>query len=193
MQRLDGEIGKINLRAAEPPPPPEPGRAFYVGMNKCAPCHKAAVAFWQKTVHEQAWDTLVEGGKQHDYKCVGCHVTGYGEVGGTSLGHTQKLEDVQCETCHGPGSIHVAKEGLEDPPAVHRDTPKSTCMTCHNELHSDTFQYEAYLRDILGKGHGAEARAKLGDGPTGHTLRTAALAKAKAAGAAQLRKKKKKT
>ena len=33
-----------------------------------------------------------------------------------------------------------------------------------------------------GPGHGAEARKKLGDGPSGHTLRTAALARAKTAG-----------
>src|SRR5262249_6767380 len=122
------------------------------------------------------------------YKCVSCHVTGYGQVGGSSLGHTRGLEDVQCENCHGPGSIHVAEKGTEEPPAIRRDTPESTCITCHNEHHSDTFKYDAYLRDILGKGHGAAAREKLGAGPTGHSLRTAALAKAKAAGQAQLKK-----
>jgi hypothetical protein len=136
-------------------------------------------------VHASAWHTLVAGKKQNDYKCVGCHVTGYGQVGGSSLGHTDRLRDVQCEVCHGPGSTHVAAEGLEDPPAVSRATPASTCTTCHTEQHSDTFQYEAYLRDILGTGHGAPARTKLGDGPTGHTLRTAALARAKQAGQAQ--------
>jgi hypothetical protein len=34
------------------------------------------------------------------------------------------------------------------------------------------------LRDIVGKGHGEDVRKKLGDGPTGHELRHAALAKA---------------
>ena len=109
-------------------------------------------------------------------------------VGGTSLGHTKKLQDVQCETCHGPGSKHVAEEGSEEPPAVHKETPASTCTVCHTEQHSDTFQYEAYLRDILGPGHGPSARKKLGDGPTGHELRTAALARAKVAGKAQAKK-----
>ena len=117
-----------------------------------------------------------------------CHVTGYGEVGGSSLGHTDRLRDVQCEVCHGPGSQHVAGEGLEEPLALHTETPASVCTTCHTEQHSDTFQYQAYLRDILGPGHGAAAREKLGDGPTGHSLRSAALAKARAAGAAQLKK-----
>ena len=38
--------------------------------------------------------------------------------------------------------------------------------------------YEAYLRDIVGPGHGEDLRKKLGDGPTGHELRKAALDKA---------------
>jgi len=186
MRKLDAQIGKQNLLNAPPPAPAEPGRAFYVGMDKCASCHKPAVAFWRTTVHAGAWKTLVDVGKEADYKCVGCHVTGYGEVGGTSLGHTQHLENVQCENCHGPGSLHVAAKGLEDPPAIQRETPSPTCTKCHNEHHSDTFNYNAYRRDILGPGHGAAARAALGDGPTGKSLRSAALARAKTASKATL-------
>jgi len=187
MRKLDATIAAINLKSAPPPAPREPGRTYYVGDAKCAPCHKSAAAFWKKTVHASAWKTLVEGGKQNDYKCVGCHVTGYGEVGGTSLGHTDHLRDVQCEVCHGPGSQHVAGEGLEEPLALRTDAPASVCTSCHTEQHSDTFQYQAYLRDILGPGHGPSARKKLGDGPTGHELRTAALARAKVAGKQQTR------
>lgn len=191
MKRLDQRIAAENLRHAKPPPPAEPGRAHFVGTAKCASCHEGAMTFWRKTVHAHAWTTLVQGGKQADYKCVGCHVTGFGEVGGSSLGFTRKLEAVQCESCHGPGSLHVAGEGNEEPLAVKRDTPESTCTTCHTPEHSDTFQYEAYLRDVLGRGHGAKAREKLGSGPTGHELRQAALAKARLAGAAQTQKAKK--
>lgn len=185
MRGLDAAVAAINLRHAPPPPPPEPGRAFYVGDARCGACHKQALAFWKTTVHATAWKTLVEVGKENDYKCTSCHVTGYGEVGGSSLGHTKGLRDVQCEVCHGPGSIHVAEKGLEEPASVHTATPASTCTGCHTEQHSDTFQYQAYLRDILGPGHGAAARTKLGTGPTGHELRSAALARAKLAGAAE--------
>jgi hypothetical protein len=188
MRRLDAQVAAINLRNAPPPAPREPGRAYFVGDAKCGPCHKEALAFWKKTVHAEAWQTLVEVGKQNDYKCTGCHVTGYGQVGGSSLGHTDHLRDVQCEVCHGAGSIHVAAEGLEEPASIHKEAPASTCTGCHTEQHSDTFQYEAYLRDILGAGHGAAARSKLGNGPTGHELRSAALARAKAAGAAEAQK-----
>lgn len=191
MKKLDQKIAAENLRHAKPPPPAEPGRAHFVGTAQCVSCHEGAMTFWRKTVHAHAWTTLVRGGKQADYKCVGCHVTGFGEVGGSSLGFTRKLEAVQCESCHGPGSVHVAGEGNEEPLAIKRDTPESTCTTCHTPEHSDTFQYEAYLRDILGRGHGAKARDKLGSGPTGHELRQAALAKARVAGAAQMQKAKK--
>jgi hypothetical protein len=91
---------------------------------------------------------------------------------------------VQCENCHGPASLHVAAKGLEEPSSLRRAVPETTCLACHNEHHSDTFQYQAYLRDVLGPGHAGEARKKLGDGPTGHSLRAAALAAAKRAGAA---------
>lgn len=185
MRSLDKAIGKLNLAAAVAPSKAEAGRLHYVGDQSCGKCHKQEMKFWKTTVHAQAWRTLVDGGKQADLECVGCHVTGYGHVGGSSLGFTQKLESVQCEVCHGPGSQHVAEEGLDEPATVHLETPETVCVQCHNEKHSDTFNYAAYLRDVLGLGHGAKARQKLGDGPTGGQLRKAAMAKALAAGKAQ--------
>jgi hypothetical protein len=185
LRALDRAVGAANLRHAQPPPPAPPGRAAFVGQGACARCHERQLAQWRTTVHAHAWKTLVESGKTGDDECVSCHVTGYGEVGGSTLGFTRNLEMVQCETCHGPGSLHVAKEGLEDPPAIRRQTPAATCKRCHTEKHSDTFQYEAYLRDVLGPGHGEKARERLGPGPTGHDLRSTAVARAKAAGEAQ--------
>jgi hypothetical protein len=187
IRRLDQQVGAANLRKAEPPPPAPPGRAAFLGDASCARCHKQAMAFWRTTVHARAWKTIVDGAKTGFPDCVSCHVTGYGEVGGSSLGHLGKLTNVQCETCHGPGSLHVAAEGLEDPPAVRRETPVATCLRCHNEKHSDTFDHQAYLRDILGPGHGATARQKLGPGPTGKQLRAAAQARARAAGRDQVK------
>ena len=144
------------------------------------------MAFWRTTVHARAWKTLVDGGKTGFDDCVSCHVTGYGEMGGSSLGHLGNLKDVQCETCHGPGSAARRRRG---PGGAARRPPghaRVHLLRCHNEKHSDTFNYVAYLRDVLGPGHGAKLREKLGPGPTGHQLRSAAVAKAKAAGRAQL-------
>jgi hypothetical protein len=188
MRALDQKVGAANLRRAEPPPPAPEGRAKYVGDASCARCHKPAMAFWKTTVHAQAWKTIVDGGKTGFDDCVSCHVTGFGEIGGSSLGHVAKLTNVQCETCHGPGSLHVAAQGLEEPPAVRLRTLESTCVRCHNSKHSDTFNFTAYLRDVLGPGHAAKGRKALGDGPTGASLRAAAKKKALVAAQETLQK-----
>ena len=148
-------------------------------MDSCGDCHDSEVKFWQKAVHATAWKTLVDRGQQFDYDCIGCHVTGWQKPGGSNLAHNDTLRDVQCETCHGPASIHVAKGGVEHPLAVRTAPPEELCATqCHTHEHSDTFQRDAYLRDITGPGHAPKFRAKLGDGPTGASLRKAALDKA---------------
>jgi hypothetical protein len=171
MRKLDLAVGAANLRASQPPPPAEPGRAHFSGDASCVKCHKASARFFKKTAHAHAWRTLQVVNKTAHPDCVSCHVTGYGEVGGSSVGFTKGLENVQCEACHGPGSIHVEKRGLEKPLAIKTRTPEAVCTHCHNEKHSDTFQYEAYLRDIVGPGHGEEARDNLGPGPNARDLR----------------------
>ena len=173
--------GEANVKAAHGVAVPRPakGQAAYTGTESCSDCHADAVTFWEKTVHAQAWKTLVDRGQQFDLDCIGCHVTGWDKPGGSNLGHNDKLRDVQCETCHGPGSIHVAKGGLEKPFAIARAPADDQCASqCHTKEHSDTFQREAYLRDIVGPGHGEALRKKLGDGPTGAQLRKAGLDKA---------------
>jgi hypothetical protein len=181
MRELDQAVGAANLRMAEPPTPAEPGRAHFSGDASCVRCHKAAARFCKRTAHAHAWKTLQAVGKTGHGDCVSCHVTGYGEVGGSSLGFSKGLENVQCEACHGPGSIHVEKRGLEKPLALRTGTPESVCARCHNEKHSDTFQYQAYLRDIIGPGHGEDARDDLGAGPTAKDLRRAAEKRARVA------------
>ncbi len=180
LRQLARTIGRVNLEAArgKAPPPAEGDAPSYVGMAACEKCHKPAVAFWKKTVHAEAWKTLVDVDKQYHYDCIGCHVTGWDKPGGVNLVTVEKrgLVDVQCETCHGPGSKHVAEAGLDDPLTLVKRPPDGFCAAnCHTREHSDTFQLVPYLRDILGKGHGEKARAALGDGVTGHELRKKAL------------------
>lgn len=181
--RMYRRIGEVNLAEAKKTPPPaaEPGKPTYVGMAACEKCHASAVAFWKKTVHAQAWKTLVDVGKQYDYDCTGCHVTGWMKPGGVNLATVEKrgLVNIQCEVCHGPGSKHVAEAGLDDPPTLIKRPPDSYCAdNCHTREHSDTFQLVPYLRDVLGPGHGAKLRASLGEGVTGHELRQKAVATA---------------
>jgi hypothetical protein len=183
LRALAKKIGGQNFKmaATEPAPAAEPGQPRFTGVRACVKCHKPAVEFWKHTVHAEAWRSLVAVDKQYHYGCIGCHVTGWDKAGGSNLGTVEKrgLVDVQCEVCHGPGSKHVEEAGLEEPKSLVRRPPDSFCAdTCHTHEHSDTFTLVPYLRDILGTGHGEEARVKLGDGPTGHEIRQKALQQA---------------
>jgi hypothetical protein len=178
---LDRAVGEANRKAAagqEPAPVPA-GGAGYVGIEECGYCHKEEVAFWKKTHHAQAWKTLTDLGKEWSRECIGCHVTGWQEPGGATFAKNELLRDAQCEVCHGPASKHVEADGKEKPKSLVLVPDKDRCfLSCHTPEHSDTFQYEAYLRDMTGSGHGEKFRQKLGAGPTGHELRSAALEKA---------------
>jgi hypothetical protein len=173
--------GAANVAAVkEPQPPPQNGKAGYVGVAACEDCHEDEVAFWNQTRHAGAWETLEKVSKQFDYDCTSCHATGWDKPGGSNMAFNEDLRDVQCETCHGPGSLHVEAENeAEAKKLITRAPPPELCATqCHTSDHSDTFDYEPYLRDIVGKGHGGKRRKELGDGPTGRELRAAGLEKA---------------
>ena len=178
LDRVSGEANLVAARKAGPQPAPPEGKSGFAGIEECGSCHREAVEFWNETVHARAWETLEKLGKAASYDCVSCHVSGWDEPGGSNLGHNETLRDVQCEVCHGPAALHVDALGKEKPPTMVLRTPEDRCKTCHNEEHSDTFQYEAYLRDVTGPGHGEAFRKQLGDGPTGKQLRSAALEKA---------------
>jgi hypothetical protein len=167
--------------AGKRPPAPPAGTPGYAGLSECETCHEEAAAFWRTTVHAGAYQNLVDTNQQYDLACVGCHVTGFREPGGSEVVENQTLRDVQCEVCHGPGTFHV--DDPESPKAggalhIRLDAPEEVCGKCHTPEHSDTFDYVAYMRDVLGPGHGPAARTALGEGPTGAELRAAGLAKA---------------
>ena len=158
-------------------PAPAKGQAGYVGGEECAACHAEEAEHWTTTRHAQAYETLVAVNKQFDLSCVGCHVTGFRLPGGAEVVENAGLQDIQCEQCHGPGSLHVAepeRKGL--PNAIRRHAEVDVCKQCHTPEHSDTFDYAAYMRDILGPVHGPEKRTSLGEGPTGRELRAAGFA-----------------
>ncbi len=179
--RAAGAANVAAAKAIAPVPVPK-GTAIYVGTGKCAECHEDAVTFWKKTRHAGAWRTLEKVDKQFDYDCTGCHVTGWGRPGGASMAavaDAPTLRDVQCETCHGPGSIHAATAETSDELSITLVPPLEMCASqCHTPELSDTFAHTPYLRDIVGPGHGEHTLEELGPGPTGRELRQAGLARA---------------
>ena len=134
---------------------PKKGKPTFVGTAKCAECHEEAYAFWQKTKHAQAWETLESDNKQYDLTCVGCHVVGYQQAGGfCRIKDVAGFEDVGCENCHGPGSIHADNS---EPDSIVLKSTETTCAgECHVPEHSDAFDYVKYLKEVTGPGHELE-------------------------------------
>ncbi len=135
-------------------PPVAEGAPTYVGVARCETCHSAAVTWWRTTPHGRAYATLQHVNKEYNLSCVGCHVTGYGQPGGATVTHNEGLVDVQCEQCHGPGSLH-AEAPMQNPIARRRDVPELVCVQCHNPEHSDRFHYPTYVRMLQAPGHGS--------------------------------------
>jgi hypothetical protein len=138
------------------PPPVAAGQPSYVGQDACSTpeCHQAARKFCDTTPHARAYESLVKELKEYNLECVGCHVTGYGRPGGSTVTFNQNLRGVQCEECHGPGSLHVARPN--DKGLVVLKTPPELCTErCHRPPHVVGFDAEAKLELELGPGHGA--------------------------------------
>jgi len=151
MKDYDQALASINLKSVGKLPPLQPGQASYVGVETCLECHEDVQPFWDSDRHPTAWNTLVDDGKTFDLECVGCHTTGYGMPGGSILGNLKNLKTVQCESCHGPGSLHAEDA---DAASIRLQVPESVCVTCHNPKHSTGFNYEKYREKLLVPGHG---------------------------------------
>jgi hypothetical protein len=110
-------------------------KSEYAGAEVCRSCHAEQWAHWERTPHGSAFGTLVARHRNYAPRCVGCHVTGYGYPSGYRLGDPgEKLRHVQCEMCHGPGSLHAAAPSNLN---IRRRPPRESCLECHNPQHSD--------------------------------------------------------
>jgi hypothetical protein len=135
------------------PPEPPKGEARFVGIEECSGCHDEAVTFWHSTGHAKAYKTLSDEFKEFNLDCVGCHVTGYDQPGGSTVTHVEGLKDVQCEVCHGAGSKHALdpeKVGL-----ITLEPREDVCRKCHHAPHvAETWDVKEAWKHIIGPGHG---------------------------------------
>ncbi|HEY8072687.1 MAG TPA: multiheme c-type cytochrome [Labilithrix sp.] len=148
------QVNDTNKRdlASRVPKPAAKGEPSYVGIEMCTSCHDEPRKVWDATRHAHAYETLSKQFKEYNLDCVSCHVTGYDRPGGSTVTHVDNLKDVQCEVCHGPGSLHMAK-----PEKVKMPVPKpeaDTCLACHHPPHVHVFDAKAKMAEILGPGHG---------------------------------------
>jgi len=152
VQRYDAAVAELNQKTAGTVPEVAPGQAGYVGQAVCVACHTKTADFVAHDLHQKAWATLEKAGKTNDLDCVPCHVTGFGKPGGAALGKLAHLQNVQCEACHGPGSLHIAAPA--DKGKVTRVPTEATCLGCHTPEHAPRFAFELYRKRLLVPGHG---------------------------------------
>jgi 2',3'-cyclic-nucleotide 2'-phosphodiesterase (5'-nucleotidase family) len=141
---------------AGPPADAQPAATTYVGTAACERCHAPSVAFWRATKHARALASLEAAHRAKSPDCVGCHVTGWFQPGGTEALDvaTTRLRDVGCEACHGPGSAHAAAPKVSG--KIARQVPAQVCLGCHTpDRTQNGFDYAAFLGAVTGPGHGA--------------------------------------
>lgn len=109
---------KIVYKTREPfNPPPDSVNGFLgyftvsTKQTTCGNCHVGVQTNWVATKHADAWVDLQASGHASSF-CNGCHtVSQQGNNVGHPAGYSVKADtayqDVQCESCHGPGFTHV--------------------------------------------------------------------------------------
>jgi excinuclease UvrABC ATPase subunit len=112
----------------------------YAGADSCKTCHQAIYDVWANTKHAKTFNRLSAEDKKTE--CVRCHVTGTAEQIAAEA-DAPKFPGAQCESCHGPGSLHVADPKVMT--GVAKKPAERACTKCHNDKspHYHGFMYAA--------------------------------------------------
>lgn len=123
----------------------------FIGAETCRRCHEKQFVQWNGTPHASAFASLerpVEG-KPRTSACVPCHVTGFGQDGGFRMDPVRPdarpsgepdLADVQCEACHGQGTLHTRDGKVR--------VEEATCRSCHDQEWSPNFDFRTALAAV---------------------------------------------
>lgn len=109
----------------------------YLSARFCRACHSSAdnnrYHSWLKTRHAKAYEVL-EGADKLNPVCLQCHTTGYGDEFSDRI-KPKDLRGVQCEACHGPGSLYKSNKVMKNrAKAIEMGLiipTRTTCMKCH--------------------------------------------------------------
>jgi hypothetical protein len=116
----------------------------FTGWKSCATCHSPQTAFWEKTAHASAYQTLSDEEQQFNLDCLPCHVTAeYKDIKISNdatvlLALPAQLQQVGCEVCHGPGKSHAQSQNPAD---ISRKPDTSICIRCHTSERDEEFNY----------------------------------------------------
>ncbi len=100
----------------------------YLGAEACLECHTTLTPSFDRTRHSVAMLTLLDRNRHFMPECAVCHTTGYGaETGYREFSAMGPLSHVGCESCHGPGKLHVQDPARKD--WIRRKVPDEHCQT----------------------------------------------------------------
>jgi predicted CXXCH cytochrome family protein len=142
---------KIVYRSGTNFAPPPAAAANFIGFfddaNKqtvCGSCHVDFQTRWASTKHASAWSDLQASGGATG-TCEACHsVSNLGNaITDTAVGYRStkdaRYQNVQCESCHGPGFTHASGPTSANRPlaSIKADTNATNgCGECHNGVHN---------------------------------------------------------
>lgn len=118
---------------------PEP-----IGAERCGACHEKELADWKKSPHARALARLSKV-KQADPVCRSCHTTAPTKT-------DPALSGVQCESCHGAGSLYAPKYVMKDGELREllglQKVTEATCRACHDGDTPSTrpFDYATWIK-----------------------------------------------
>jgi hypothetical protein len=135
-------------------------------QTTCGNCHVGQQADWIQTGHAQAWDDL-QASPDNDATCEGakCHTVNWrGNQDSANVGYdsvkTAAYYHVQCESCHGPGFLHVTNPSVKaNRPLASinvTDDPlltSSSCSGCHR-AGAGPDRHQDYLTEWKSSRHG---------------------------------------
>ncbi len=138
---------KLVYRDREPFNEPVAAAAGFLGYytkadkkTTCGNCHVGHQSDWVGTAHANAMATLPANAPASCKNCHSVNARGNIATGVAGFEATQDAayNDVQCESCHGPGLEHVKNPEVKaNVPLANANLtdPEASCASCHNGTH----------------------------------------------------------
>ena len=121
--------------------------------SRTAQPHRQPGTWYRQWCHSRQEETIAN--RQYDAECVVCHVTGFGYKSGFAdekSGKELKLDNVGCESCHGPGLAHVNDKNnvkIQKEMNPWKDSPRgreaaigAMCMKCHDDENDVNWKFK---------------------------------------------------
>lgn len=114
----------------------------FLTERTCQKCHQDSWEVVKASAHESALASLRTKGQGFNPDCLVCHVVGYEYKNGyDDVAPYNALSNVQCEACHGYGTMHTRDGSM-------LKMARESCVGCHDQENSPNFNYAAYWEKI---------------------------------------------